>query len=360
MIAGEWAVLEGAPCVVAAVNKRVHSIVEPLTGNYISLTIDDFKLQDIRFTWNGVHIDLFKIYQVDAEKLKFTKESIEVALRFLEEHGIKFKPFKIRTYGEETPELIGVLKKIGFGSSAAAVVAIIASILRFHGYNAGSEEIYKLAAIAHYYAQGKAGSAFDVAASTYGGVIVYKRFDAAWLTGKIENGEKVSIIVKNKWPGFYVERLDIPDNLRLAIAWTGESASTGEMIKKMDSFKQSNGTRYHEIYSDIQRAVEALIDGWKSSDEESILGALRKNKELLHILTKESGVSIETEELRNLSKIAADYGAAGKLSGAGGGDCGFAIAFNDALNKVRAAWQSHGLHVIGADIDSEGVKAEKM
>ena len=88
MIAGEWAVLDGNRCIVAAVNKRVHSIVEPLAGGYISVSIDDYKLQDIRFTWDGTNINLFKIYQVDAEKLKFTKESIEVALRFLKENSL--------------------------------------------------------------------------------------------------------------------------------------------------------------------------------------------------------------------------------------------------------------------------------
>ena len=61
MIAGEWAVLEGKPCIVAAVNKHVHSTVEPLSGNYISVSIDDFKLQDIRFVWDGKNSNLFKI-----------------------------------------------------------------------------------------------------------------------------------------------------------------------------------------------------------------------------------------------------------------------------------------------------------
>lgn len=357
MIAGEWAVLEDKPCIVAAVNRRVHSIVEPLTGNYISLSIDDFKIQDIRFTWDGKNITLFKIYQVDAEKLKFTKEAIEVALRFLKENGIEFKPFKIRTYGEDT---IVDGKKIGFGSSAAAVVAIAASVLDFHGYAATKEEIYKLATIAHYYAQGKVGSAFDIAASTYGGIIVYKRFDAAWLASKIESSEKFINIVKDRWHGFFVEQLDIPENLRLAIAWTGKSASTSAAIKQMDSFKATNPKRYNELYDDIAYVVELLIDRWKSNDEENIPDSIRKNKDVLHQLTKESGVSIETTELRTLSKIAEEYGAAGKLSGAGGGDCGFAVAFNsDTIEKIKLAWHQAGLHVIDANIDKEGVRIEK-
>lgn len=361
MIAGEWSVLEGNPCIVAAVNRRVHSIIEPLAGGYISVSIDDYKLQDIRFAWDGTNINLFKIYQVDAEKLKFTKESIEVALRFLKENGFEFRPFKIRTYGEETQiEVNGDVKKVGFGSSAAAVVAIISSVLNFHGYNPTKEEIYKLSAIAHYYAQGKVGSAFDVATSTYGSIIVYKRFDAAWLTAKIESSERLTSIVKDAWPGFFVEQLEMPENLCLAIAWTGESASTSAMIKQMDSFKQSNPGRYKEIYEDIRYIVENLIDRWKSGDGENILDSIRKNKDLLHQLTKESGVGIETPELHKLAGIAENYGAAGKLSGAGGGDCGFAVAFDsDVIQKIKLAWQQAGLHVIDANIDKDGVKIEK-
>lgn len=356
MIAGEWAVLEGKPCIVAAVNRRVHSIVEPLAGGYISVSIDDFKLQDIRFTWDSKNINLFKIYQVDAEKLQFTKEAIEVALRFLKESGIEFKPFKIRTYGEET---IVDDKKVGFGSSAAAVVAIIASTLNFHGYNATKDEVYKLATIAHYYTQGKVGSAFDVAASTYGGILVYKRFDTAWLTSKVKN-EKIADIVKDKWPGFFVEQLDVLEDMHMAIAWTGESASTSAMVKQMESFKTSNPGRYKEIFDDIQYIVENLIDRWKSNDEENILDSIRKNKDILHQLTKESGVGIETAELRKLSTVAEEYGAAGKLSGAGGGDCGFAITFDEStIEKVKLAWQQAGLRIVDANIDKDGVRLDK-
>ncbi len=352
MLAGEWAVLEGNPCIVAAINKRVHSTVEP--NGYISVSIDDFGLKDVRFSWDGKNITA--INPTDTEKLKFTKEAIEVALRFLKENNQEFKPFKIRTYGEETT-VAG--KKVGFGSSAAAVVAIIASVLNFHGYKAGKEEIYKLSAIAHYYAQGKAGSAFDVAASTYGGIIVYKRFDAAWLTNKIQN-DRIMNIVKDKWPGFFVEQLDMPENLSFAIAWTGESASTSAMMKQMDFFKNSNPGKYISVYDDIHHTVETLIDAWKSNDEERVLTSIRKNKELLHQLTKESGVNIETAELRQLADIAERYGTAGKLSGAGGGDCGFVVSFNGGIiEKVKQAWKQAGLHVIDADIDRDGVKIER-
>ncbi len=354
MVSGEWAVLEGSKCVVAAVNRRVHSIVD-VCDNDISITLDDFCIKNAGFSWDGKNI--VPKQQADAEKLKFTKVSIEVSLRFLQEKGFDFKPFAIRTYGEET--MVNG-KKVGFGSSAAAVVAIIASILNFYGHSPGKEEIYKLATIAHYFAQGKVGSAFDVAASTYGGIIVYRRFDAAWLTKKIEGREKIADIVKEKWLGFFVEHMKIPENLFMAIAWTGESASTSAAIRQMDSFKKSSPGRYKELYDSIGNVVKTLIDALKSEDEEKVIVSIKNNRELLSQLTKESGVNIETPELKLLSDIAEKYGAAGKLSGAGGGDCGFAVSFGkEAIEKVKEAWQKAGLYVIDAYIDKDGVRTEK-
>ncbi len=346
MISGEWAVLEGSPCIVAAVNRRVHSIIE--SSDSISITLDDFGVH-ANFSWDGNSLVATGSY--DAEKFKFTKEAVETALRFLNEKDVSTKPFKMRTYGEET-NVAG--KKVGFGSSASAVVAIIASLLDFHRYGATKEEVYKLAAIAHYYAQGKAGSAFDVAASTYGGIIMYRRFDAAWLTSKMEAKESISGIVKEKWPGFLVEELSIPQ-MQFLIAWTGESASTTAMMKQMASFKQSSPERYNAIYGDIQRVVEKLVSAWKSNDGNAILDCIRKNKDLLHQLTQESGVTIETPQLRQLAQIAETAGAAGKLSGAGGGDCGFSISFDkSAANKIKSEWQKCGLHVVDAGIDEKG------
>ncbi len=350
MIAGEWAVLEGSPCIVAAVNRRVHAVVEP--GDTISINLADFALET-KFFWNGNSLVAAGNY--NAEKFKFTKEAVETALRFLEEKGIKPKPFRMRTYGEET-NVAG--KKVGFGSSAAAVVAIIASLLDFHGYKAAKEEIYKLAAIAHYYAQGKAGSAFDVAASTYGGIIVYRRFDAAWLTSRMESNERIAGIAKEEWPGLYVESLNIPENFLLAIAWTGESASTTLMMKQMASFKQTKPDRYVDIYDGIQHVVERIIGAWKSGDENHIMDGIRKNRELLRQLTDESGVGIETKELRDLAEIAERFGTAGKLSGAGGGDCGFVISFDKGIiENVKSELQKSGLHNIDAGIDKDGTRA---
>src|SRR3989344_8688780 len=202
MIAGEWAVLEpGNPAIVAAVNKRVHCKIE--TSDKLEIELKDFSIKtSLIFKNNNLEFTT-KFTEEEKEKLIFTKAAIETTLRYLD----KYKSFKITTWGENT---IIKGKKIGFGSSAAATVAIIAALLEFNNHDIkfrkGKDIIYKLSSIAHYSAQGKTGSSFDIAASTYGGIFSYTRFDPEWLEEKLKEG-KMQDIVKKDWPGFHAEEI---------------------------------------------------------------------------------------------------------------------------------------------------------
>ncbi|MFH1364474.1 MAG: phosphomevalonate kinase, partial [Candidatus Aenigmatarchaeota archaeon] len=352
----EWAVLEmGNPGVVAAVNKRVFCEIEE--SGQISVTVDDFDIKNVKGEFDGKALTWDTNSDEEKDRLKFMKAAIETTFQYLGEH----KTFRIRSWGEMSQvEVDGEMKKIGFGSSAASVVATVASVLALHGQDVRKREtrdvIYKLSTIAHYFAQGKIGSAFDVAASTYGGVFVYKRFDPKWLEDKIESGKIVKEIVSLEWPGFYVEELQIPEDFRLEIGWTKSSASTSEMVKQMKGFKESNKQEYDRIYGDIGSLVKELISYWKEHDKKNIIKMLRKNEDYLRELGEKSGVGIETHDLRMLSEIANDHGAAGKLSGAGGGDCGIAVVFDkEAAENIKKDWKEKGLHIIDATVDRDGV-----
>ena len=355
MIAGEWAVLEpGNPAIVAAVDKRVHcKIVE---SKEIEIDLKDFSIKISAIFKNDSLEFISKLTEEEKKKLIFTKAAIETALRYLGKH----KSFKITAWGENTT-IRG--QKIGFGSSAAATVAIIASLLAFNNHDIksrkGKDIIYKLSSIAHYSAQGKTGSSFDIAASTYGGIFSYTRFDPEWLEEKLKEG-KMQDIVNKDWPGFHAEEIGIPEDLKLIVVWTGEEASTTEMIKKMNDFLKRSPVEYCTIYDKIANNVYEIIDAWNDEENDRILELLRKNVIILRELTNKSKINIETKELKKLAEIAEKYGGAGKLSGAGGGDCGIVICFdNEVRKKVTNALKKEGLIIIDAEIDKEGVKIEK-
>lgn len=361
-LSGEWAILEmGNPGLVTAVDKRVHAEIEE-AGSGIEISVDDFNIEGVKanfadgkLVWEG------KVGPEEEEKLSFMKGAIETTLNYLG----GWKPFRIRSWSEMSQITLesGETKKLGFGSSAAAVVATVGGILALNGVDITTREskdiIYKLSTIAHYFVQGKVGSAFDVAASTYGGVFVYKRFDPDWLVKQVEGGRSIREVAEQEWPGFLVEELDVPEDFILLVGWTKDSASTSEMVKQMNSFRDGEPEEYSRIYQEIGNLVGELVDVWKSGNGERVLELLRKNEDYLRELGKKSGVNIETPELKTLSEAANAAGAAGKLSGSGGGDCGIAVCFSqETADGVKGAWEEAGLHPIDTAIDRDGVRTE--
>lgn len=183
MIAGEWAVLElGNPCIVMGIDKGV------------AVTVRSSKSMIINCC------DLF-----------FVQPAIDIATTYLREHDKKIVPFylSIKSDISEISLSDGFVVKPGFGSSAAVVVAVVKGVLKFHGCRVDKQTIFKLASVAHYMAQGFVGSCFDIAASTYGGVLVYTRFDPDWLQRQLEKSS-LSEVVEASWPYFSVRSITLP------------------------------------------------------------------------------------------------------------------------------------------------------
>ncbi len=360
-ISGEWSVLEvGNVGLVAAVNNRVHVTVER-NSNGIIITASEFNITNAHAKYENGQTTFDGIDEKAMQVLALLREAISTSLRYIEEKDMVVKNFKISTSSKEAQITIdGQPRKIGFGSSAAVVVACIAAILDFHDYKAKKEEIYKLSTIAHYYAQGKVGSGFDVAASTYGGLFVYSHFDPDLLTAKLESGTLLSTIIKERWPGLVIEELRIPEKFHLLVGWTKTSASTTAMIKQMNEFKKNHRSEYDEHFNNIALTAKRAIDAFKKKRYQEFQKTLIENEKLLAVLGKESGVDIETNDLKKLSDIAAMEGGAGKLSGAGGGDCGIAVCFDaETEERIKRAWKGAGIYAVDTTIDREGVKKEK-
>jgi phosphomevalonate kinase len=360
-LSGEWAVLEvGNPGIVTAVNKRVHCQIEE--AEKVSVTIDDFGIKglegtfsDGKFTWDR------ELSEQEQKDTNFIRGSIETCIRYLGE----WKPFKLHTWGELSQITLesGEAKKIGFGSSAASVVSVVGAILAFHGRDISTREskdiIYKLSALTHYFAQGKVGSAFDVAASTFGGAFVYKRFDPKWLVSEAESGKSVKELTEANWKGYEVEELSMPNGFRLLVGWTKESASTSAMVKQLNEWAKDNPEEYKKRFDDIADLVRELIPAWKEGNRDKVLELLKRNEGMLAELGKASGVNIETQGLKDLSEIANRNGGAGKLSGAGGGDCGIAVCFDgETALMIEEGWKAAGFYLVDATADPEGVKTE--
>lgn len=156
--------------------------------------------------------------------------------QYLRERLIETKPFSLTITSELDDADSG--RKYGLGSSAAVVVAVVTSILTLYRdcLSVSKTLIFKLAAIAHYQTQGS-GSCADVAASTYGGWLHYTAFKASWLKEKIMEQGSISPLLEETWPYLQIEQLEAPEELVLAVGWTGSSAKTASLIKRSSHLK---------------------------------------------------------------------------------------------------------------------------
>ena len=361
-IAGEWAVLEqGNPLIVASVNKRIFADIKKSKDDFIYISIKDFGIKKLKASIKNQKLVFEKkLSKKEKQSVLFMKSAIEVASKYLGE----INSFEITTWGEETTiKVNNEMVPIGIGSSEASVVAVIGGILKFYGKDikrkASKGKIYKLATIAHYFAQGKIGSGFGIASSTFGGIIVYKKFNPDWLVEQTEKNINFSEIITMEWPDLYINSLYIPSGFNLLLGWTGKPSSTPKMVKRMNKWKGDNKRKYKNMLSKIGRLVDKIIKAWKSEDKKKILELLKKNRELLRSLGEKTGVNIETKKLAILSEIVNKYGGAGKISGAGGGDCGIAVTFDqNNSEKIIREWKKDGIDVINVELSLDGVKEE--
>ncbi len=357
MLSGEWSVLEkDVPCIVLAVQQRVYVTIK--ISEKTKIILKDFNII------TKAKIEQWKVtFEKDDERLLFSQFAIETALRYLVEMNIAIKNFELTSHAEISTVKSSITNqemKVGFGSSAAAVIAIIGAVLKLHGVTSFSdtdkEIIFKLGIIAHYFAQGKLGSGFDVAASTFGGALVYKRFDAEWLQQELEKKSFLDVINK-KWPILQHTNIRLPDNLEVMVGFTGTSASTRKLVQQIKIFKQEDPEYYQRIVNDIKNVTEDLIIALQNENEIKIIDLLNKNRLLLEELSIACSCHLEIKEHIIMSKIAGKYGGVAKFSGAGGGDCSIGVCFRKEIkNAVVNEWEQNGIMPIDIAFSKEGIK----
>lgn len=362
MLSGEWSVLElGVPCIVMAIDKKVSAEINP--SKELVFKAPGMGLEEIKGSFEGSLV--LNATDEEKQKLLFVSKAVEGTLKYLKDSGKELKNFSLETLsGDTVVELAeGKTAKVGFGSSAAVVAATVAAVMAFHGEDISSletkQKIYKLGCIAHYLAQGKVGSSFDVAASTFGKALVYQKPDTNWLVEQLASNMPINQLVESEWPYLKTEPIELPENFNLSVGFVGYSASTKELVLKLKDYKTEKKEEYQKIVEDIKATTEKMIDALKSSNQDEVLKLVRQNRVLLKDFSEKSNNNLETKELALLADLADKVNAAGKFSGAGGGDCGIAISFDsETKQKVEDAWKENNIYPIDAGVSDQGVDVE--
>lgn len=226
----------------------------------------------------------------------------------------------------------GTTRKIGLGSSAAILVASIASVFsnRITDEAALREAVMPAALAAHRKAQ-PSGSGIDVAASVHGGIV------------HCVIGEDHSLDIKP---------FTLPEGLVLEVFTCPIAASTGQLLDKINAFKAASRAAYDEH---MNTAVAAARDAATTRDTDEFIKAIGVQVDALGALGKASGAQIVIRPVAELRTLAAGENAAFGPSGAGGGDIALWVgkAPPSPAFLQRAAF--HRLEPLGVQIGARGV-----
>ena len=109
------------------------------------------------------------------------------------------------------------------------------------------------------------------------------------------------------------------------------------------------------VLADLSASARTAVAALTARDGGALCDAVARSGELLARFGDETGLPIITPALGRLVETAHRAGAAAKPSGAGGGDCGIALApCPRVAAAVKAAWRDAGILPLDVAIASEG------
>jgi phosphomevalonate kinase len=316
-LAGEYAVLEPRrPALVVGIDRKLHAIADR-SGRGLRIVHAPTGV-----AWDG---------GAPPAELRFAARAAELALRFCGGGG------DLRIVFEDDLALEG--RKLGLGGSAAACVLAVRAVCATSATAVGEDEVVSLALAAHWVEQGGSGSGADVAAAAFGGVLEV-RSEFSW-----RNGEEVMAMAPKEIAAarpLRIRRVRVPPDLRLLLAYAGAPADTRAMVREVRKLARADPDRWAARVHEISEAAEQLRDSLESADRLATLAAVRRGGAAMEALGQDARVPIVTPELARACALASAAGAAGKPSGAGGGDCAVILAFGDEdRDRAEAALRPH-------------------
>jgi phosphomevalonate kinase len=301
ILTGEYAVLDGAPSIVIAVDRRAvarHSGAPLGSSPFLASVADEIAAR------RGV-------------KDRATRAALEISV--------------------DSAAFYEKLVKLGLGSSAAVTVAATALALD----STDRDEVLAVALAAHARAQGSRGargSGADIAASVHGGTIVFTRA-----------GEAAPRIERRRWPS----------SVAIVPFFTGVPADTAQLVTRVDAARQANRTAVDAALTavaDASRAACAAMTAPPDLAVVALIGAIALAALATDRLALATGISLVPDCVTAARATLARLGGTAKTTGAGGGDVGIAVvpAAADATAVARLLIEA-GCQPLRISLDEAGV-----
>jgi len=300
-LCGEYAVLSGAPAIVAAVSRRVTA----------------------RWTDRPPEPSLFPL-------------EARATLKAAEGHFGR-PPYHLNL---DTSRLYDGSNKLGLGSSAAVAAASAAALIALHDHDLSEREVRDqvfAAALRGHSAVAPQGSGADVAAATYGGYLWFQK----------GSGQP------------FVQPIEPPKSLACLLIWTGESSRTSNLLAQVSRLKAAAPNVHDRCMTALKQQATEFAEAFRRNDARGVIGTVGEYNACMAALGVAAQAPIMNSRLRRIAEWAWWHGGAAKPCGAGGGDLavGFfpdqgaadafaAVCENDGLAQVHVEWGADGVRTL--------------
>ena len=279
-----------------------------------------------------LYSDMF-FYSVDLRpdsSYALIQETVALVEEYLTAQGVELHPFSLDVRGKMEREG----KKFGLGSSGSVVVLVIKAMLAFYERLADRELLFKLAS-AVLLKRGDNGSMGDIACIVSEDLVLYQSFDREKVADWLEK-EDLQAVLARDW-GFSIRSVEPALKFDFLVGWTKEVAVSSHMVKQIKDNMNSS------FLQDSKETVANLVKALEVGQEETIIDLLEQASQLLEGLSSD----IYTPSLRQLKDASRDLKAVAKSSGAGGGDCGIALSFDqDSTTLLKKRWADLGIELL--------------
>ena len=272
----------------------------------------------------------FAVDMTPSPAYSLIQETIALVGDFLAVRGQTLRPFSLEIRGKMEREG----KKFGLGSSGSVVVLVIKALLALYDITVDSELLFKLAS-AILLKRGDNGSMGDLACIVAEDLVFYQSFDrkkiAAWL-----EEENLATVLERDW-GFSISQVKPALEYDFLVGWTKEVAVSSDMVKQI---KQNINQSF---LSSSKATVVTLVEALEQGNVEKIIELVGTVSQLLEGLSPD----IYTSSLRQLKEASQGLLAVAKSSGAGGGDCGIALSFDEhSTETLKNRWANLGIELL--------------
>jgi phosphomevalonate kinase len=316
VLSGEYAVLNGAPAVCMAVNRRAVVTIEETAEEHHVVVAPGHVEEPRRFLVRGGVFGW-----LDSSDEFELLEHVWRASGIRRRGGLAFhldtSAFLDSEHGWKT----------GIGSSAALSVALAFAL---HELAPGDSDPETVAHEGHLGFQAGLGSGVDVATSITGGLVEYH--------------------MKQR----QARRLAMPAGLECRLFWSGTPASTGKKLEKLSS-------------RGPQPSIDALVfsarrmaSAWESGSASEVLNRYREYIKVLQEFSADHDLGVFDAGHDGLTAAAADAGLVYKPCGAGGGDIGILLADNsERAARFVAESVSEEFRALDLRLDEQGVQVTR-